>query len=190
MSKILNPSTDTLVKIIRSIENLSPDIKADKAKLIKNVWDKWEYKNKVVSERSKGKTFLEKYESVYGKYDNYRTMLPYSLDQDFKEKTSDLNACIGSSSLTRGIFSKIGNPLGLGAATAAAYGGGYLLLIPSSKSSKKINRRQFIKTFAGFGAGIGGLIGILPGATITNDLERAKENAIYLDNIYEKYINK
>jgi len=183
---------ETLVQTIKDIENLSPDTGANKAELINSVWEKWKAKNKIVSNRSEGETtFLKEYQIAYDAYDNYRTFAPYSVPKGFEENLVDLNACIGTSALPEGTYSYLMNPAGVGAIFAVAAAGVDVGFNALFKNPKKMNRREFFKEGAKYG-GAAALLGILFGSAISgatnNSIENVKENAIYLDDICEKYI--
>ncbi len=190
--------TETLVQIIRSIENLSPDRKVNKAELIKSVWEGWGAKNRIVSECSEGKTtFLIEYEKAYGGYDNYRAMLPYSVPKGHVENHTPLNECIGSPLLPEGISSYITNPLVMG-------GVGTLiwpfvnkvtgpLLMKYLANPQKMDRRTFLKKGGDgiivIGGGvIAGLVGFTLASGVDKQLKQIKGNATYLDHIYDTYV--
>lgn len=186
---------ETLVQVIRSVENLSDSISVSKEKLIKDVWDEWYANNLVVRDITDGKTtFLKEYEKLYDGYEGFKQYTPFLVSKGFAERALNLNSCIEEYGVhfdDDGASNLIINPIGGGLSGALLFSGLYSATYPLAKRKEKFNRREFFKKVGG-AAILGGLGGLFWGGMFSwldnKEMNRLETNAIYLDNSYNKYI--
>ena len=174
---------ETLYSQIKTIKELPSYIKVNKPEQIKNVFDEWAKKNGLVKEVLEGKTnFLKEYDLIFGEYEEWITI---KHGYPIKDKgIYSLEKCIGYSGIQDNkipapTFVKGGAITGIPFAIAT-------LGIYAKNYRKKDSRREFL-----FNSGMGVLgltvLGAVFGQTIDDqtdkNLEKMKNNAIYLDNV-------
>lgn len=185
----------TLFKVVKQVEDAYDEVAkytaVDKNSSIRAIFDEWAKNNSVVHAVLNGEaTFIEQHQQNLQEYGSWRkAFIPYILPPSFKEKITDLEACIGNSNFEIG-YTPIENPVGIGALFSTILGIGSGLATKKHLETIKMSRRSFIINGVASGAILGGLVGIMPPSLKLYKLHVLRQNAEYLDNVYGRLYQK
>ncbi len=185
---------DTLIDQVKQIENIPPFIEVDRQKELRELFEDWRQRNKLVGRVVRGETtftteFDKVYQMLYGKW--YQAHVPRIVNSDYRKSLTELGGVIGGDFYDNPFLSIMMNPVSLGALL-----GGANMLFGSTKPvpeteplTRKFNRREFIKQIAVM-SGAGVIFGEAIAWSKPYNLNKMRKSANYLDSKVREFYQR